>query len=504
MQKRDRGTFYSWCVDWYRRQFVYVLHSDSILRESELLYDGALMCKGLLLGVEKRDLTKQDINKLHVSWKDIRGKLKEGDIAIEFFKIPIERKGSNYHALVVKKEYNIPHVIDLFFYDESTLTEKEMSDICQELWSSLSNELSGVKNVYFSPDGILYNIPIEVAPHWDRKCIISDHFNLYRLSSTRELVLKESIENIKNASVYGGVKYDTKEDLLIADSKRYKSRERSLNYEPFEIADSLNLRSGAAYLPATKAEAEEIDKTLEQKKITTSLQLDTLATEGAFKDLSGKQTNLLHIATHGFYWTEKEAKFRNDLSFLMLGDNQPRYVEDKALTRSGLLLAGANNALMGKKLPEGVDDGILTAKEISQLDLRGLDLVVLSACQTGLGEIKGDGVFGLQRGFKKAGANSLLMSLWKVDDEATRLLMTQFYKNLTSGMSKYESLKLAQKYVREYEVEVEVKSDVRPSVSAHAKEQAHQNSSNEKNYKKVKKYQDPYYWAAFILLDAID
>lgn len=504
MPKRNREAFYSWCVDWYRRQFVYVLHSDSTLRESELLYDGALMCKGLLLGVEKRDLTKQDMNKLHVSWKDVKGKLKEGDIAIEFFKIPLEGKGSNYHALVIKKGYNIPHIIDLFFYDESTLAEKEQSDICQELWSSLSNELSGVMNVYFSPDGILYNIPIEAVLHWDGKCFLSDHFNLYRLSSTRELVLKESIENIKNASVYGGVKYDTKEDLLVADSKRYQSGERSLSYEPFEIADSLNMRSGAAYLPATKVEAEEIDKTLEQKKIATSLKLDTLATEGAFKDLSGKRTNLLHIATHGFYWTEKEAKFRNDLSFLMLGDNQPRYVEDKALTRSGLLLAGANNALMGKKLPEGVNDGILTAKEISQLDLRGLDLVVLSACQTGLGEIKGDGVFGLQRGFKKAGANSLLMSLWKVDDEATRLLMTQFYKNLTSGMSKYESLKQAQKYVREYEVEVEVKSDTRPSVSAHAKQQAQQNTNKEKEFKKVKKYQNPYYWAAFILLDAID
>ena len=188
----------------------------------------------------------------------------------------------------------------------------------------------------------------------------------------------------------------------------------------------------------------------------------------------------------------------------MLNDNQPRYVEDKSLTRSGLLLAGANNALMGKKLPEGVDDGILTAKEISQLDLRGLDLVVLSACETGLGEIKGDGVFGLQRGFKKAGANSLLMSLWKVDDNATQLLMTQFYKNLTSGMSKFESLRQAQKCVREYEVEVEVKSDIRPSVSAHAKEQAQQNANKEKAFKKVKKYEDPKYWAAFILLDAVD
>lgn len=99
---------------------------------------------------------------------------------------------------------------------------------------------------------------------------------------------------------------------------------------------------------------------------------------------------------------------------------------------------------MGRRLPYGIDDGILTAKEISELDLRGLDLVVLSACQTGLGEITGDGVFGLQRGFKKAGAKTLMMSLWKVDDKATQLLMSRFYSNLITGKSKIESLRDAQ------------------------------------------------------------
>ena len=160
----------------------------------------------------------------------------------------------------------------------------------------------------------------------------------------------------------------------------------------------------------------------------------------------------LHIATHGFYWTESEAGQLKKLDFLMLGDNQnPKYVEDKALTRSGLLMAGANNALTGLELPEGVDNGILTAKEIAGVDLRGMDMVVLSACQTGLGEITGDGVFGLQRGFKKAGVCSLLMSLWKVDDNATQMLMTRFYANLIAGKPKYEALREAQRYVREYE-----------------------------------------------------
>jgi CHAT domain-containing protein len=137
------------------------------------------------------------------------------------------------------------------------------------------------------------------------------------------------------------------------------------------------------------------------------------------------------------------------------------------MTRSGLLFAGANHILSGQPVPDGCDDGILTAKEISTLDLRGLDLLVLSACQTGLGEIKGDGVYGLQRGFKMAGAQTIVMSLWKVDDEATRILMTEFYKNYLSGKTKRESLLLAQQTLR-------------------------------------KTHPEPEYWASFILLDALN
>ena len=109
--------------------------------------------------------------------------------------------------------------------------------------------------------------------------------------------------------------------------------------------------------------------------------------------------------------------------------------------------------------------------EISQLDLRGLDLVVLSACETAQGDIYSDGVYGLQRGFKKAGANTILMSLDKVDDEATRILMVEFYRNLANGKTKQESLKGAQRYLRVVE---------------------------------NGKYDDPKYWASFVLLDGLN
>lgn len=530
-------------------EFVSIAYYNPFPEAAELAFNVALFIKGLLLNSDValkealNDKIKNDskIREIYYSWikngnessineernlllalkdlqynqhlkvehDDVMLKLGENDIAIEFLKVNYKvfmQDSVAYIAIISKNKEGYPKIVPLFKQldlPQNSINLYQSNILTNLIWKPLEIELENIKNIYFSPDGDLYNISIESLPHWNQPCLMSDKWNMYRLSSTRQLTFSHK-GSLKHASVYGGVKYDTKEDMLVSDSRKYSNDKKTFSNTSAGIAQILNLRNGAAYLPATKEEAEEVKRTLENKKIKTILLFDTLATEGAFKNLSGKKMNLLHIATHGFYWTEKEAKYRDNLDFLMFNENQPKYVEDKALTRSGLLLAGANYALMGKKLPEGVDDGILTAKEIAQLDLRGLDLVVLSACQTGLGEIKGDGVFGLQRGFKKAGANSIMMSLWKVDDEATRLLMTQFYKNLTSGMSKRESLKQAQKYVREYEVEVEVKSDVRPSVSAYAKEQIQQNATKKKTLKKVRKYEDPYYWAAFILLDALD
>ena len=123
------------------------------------------------------------------------------------------------------------------------------------------------------------------------------------------------------------------------------------------------------------------------------------------------------------------------------------------LERCGLLFAGANTALSGRsdRLPQGVDDGVLTAKELSVLDFRNTDIVVMSACETGLGDISGEGVFGLQRAFKMAGVQTIIMSLWKVDDNATQLLMTEFYRNwiLSNGkLFKRAAFRKAQNTVR--------------------------------------------------------
>ena len=150
-------------------------------------------------------------------------------------------------------------------------------------------------------------------------------------------------------------------------------------------------------------------------------------------------------------------------------DNNP-VKEDASLTHSFLVMSGGNRLIQRDSILGG-DDGILTAFEISQMKFMGLDLVVLSACDTAKGDLENGGVYGLQRGFKKAGAKTILMSLDKVDDEATKILMIEFYRNLMDGKNKLQSLINAQKHLRSVD---------------------------------NGKYDDPKYWGAFIMLDGLN
>jgi CHAT domain-containing protein len=448
-----------------------------------------------------------------IDTKDIKAKLTNEDIAIEFASFQ-NNDTTIYCAYLLRKYYTTPKM-KVCLKSTKSLNSKEIRSnnelakaLSQSVWGSMIDELSGVKNIYFSPSGEFNNIPIENLPDWEiPNKLISDRWNLYRLSSTSKLALTRNESKIHKSAVYGGLIFNADTATVARYSRKYGIRDLSLSSQRF--TDSTILRDVVQELPGTRKEAIDIDNLLRTINIVDSLYTDSIGTESSFKALSGKKINLLHIATHGFYWTEKEIRRLTSISFLSLfnfeNDKDKKYEEDKALTRSGLLFTGANNTLMKRALPEGVDDGILTAQEISQLDLRGLNLAVLSACDTGLGEITSDGVFGLQRGFKKAGAQSIMMSLWKVNDEATQMLMTQFYTNLTSGKSKRQSLLDAQRYLREYEVEETVEQSSNLTPSQQKQIQRRENNDEQKAVtRKVHPYADPKYWAAFILLDAID
>jgi CHAT domain-containing protein len=292
---------------------------------------------------------------------------------------------------------------------------------------------------------------------------MSDTYNLVRLSSTRELVMRNKNTPHNTATLYGGIQYQMDSTLMFAESEKYPDLavNRSLD------ADTLD-RGGIKPLPGSKKEVEKIATLLQNNQLQAKLFTATNANEESFKALSGQHQNILHIATHGFFWTDSIARRKDYFAQNQsIEDNLNLPTTADPLNRCGLLFAGAQTAWSGHsaELPKGVQDGILTAKEISLLDLRDADLVVLSACETGKGEISGDGVFGLQRAFKQAGAQTIIMSLWPVNDAATQLLMTEFYKNwITNKQSKREAFRNAQNTVRE-------------------------------------NFEEPVYWAGFIMLD---
>ena len=471
---------------------------DEIISEGKSedisLYDQLLQLRLLLQSISQKEaeivkkkieeidkyLTKEYssyvnyVNSNEISWQDVRRNLQEEDIAIEFYNIPETKWHEDesdvdgkyrYCAITLRKEYGYPHIIPLFTDERLLELDKEdlyeTDSIYNLIWKPLESELKGVKSIYFAADRDLHKIGIEYAP-LPGGGIIGDKFNLYRISSTRVLAEKKKESRCDNAVLYGGLRYDVGKDDLVAESRAGDYHPTSTS-RAFTAADS---RYGVKYLPGTLKEVEEIAQRFANRpRIVT----DISGTEESFKSLAGSSTDIIHLATHGFFWSEDDARKRDYVTFLNPLNNAVQSTEDKALMRSGLFFSGANIGLKGEALPDDVEDGVLTALELSNMNLGNVDMVVMSACESGLGETSGEGVFGLQRGFKLAGANTLLMSLWKVDDAATQKLMTEFYKHYLSGKSKQMSLHLAQESLK--------------------------NSSE---------YSDPQYWAAFILLDGLN
>ena len=408
------------------------------------------------------------------NWKDIRDKLNDDELSVEFvvFDDTCSYQKKIYFALVIDKHSENPILIPLCLESQIQKELNKETGLYSLIWSPILQKKNNIKTIFFSPTGILNNIGIEYIDI-NSKENISEKYDLYRLSSTREIIeRKQSL--CKTAALYGGLEYAVDTDVLLAQSTKSAS-EVSTSVMYRGLSDSLTVRNSFEPLYNTKAEISEIGKTLEKGDVSVSTYTDTYGTEESFKALAGKGLNLIHLATHGMYIGASEAESKKkdtNLSFIQLDENDGNHIqEDKSLSRSFLVMSGGDMLPSHKEIPDNLEDGILTASEISKLDLRGLGLVVLSACQTALGDIDNEGVYGLQRGFKKAGAKTILMSLDKVDDEATKILMVDFYNNLMSGKSKHQSLKDAQKHLRQF--------------------------SNGK-------YDKPEYWASFIMLDGLN
>lgn len=532
---REREMFWSLYSEWFYEDLSQIIPFDSSGEVAETLYDSSLLSKSILLNtnllIEKlleeenpsllielqrlrqsqkvseilnndelsvntdsilfiKEIAERNLlngskvyNGLHnyyrINCQDIKKVLNERDIAIEFIVLPTDSM-KVYYALCLRKEYDTPHIVRLFDSSQIILTtnieKSNLDSISTLIWKPLQEELLNVEDIFFSPIGELHEIGFEYASGLEQ-------YKLFRLSSTKEIIEIKEYEEYdeikdKNTILYGGISYAEQDNPTVNSISQKQllddfSKQVSVDQHR-SFVDSLDLRGlSITYLPGTLQEVLNIKKTFEENNYHARVYTGSNATETSVKALSGQVPNVLHIATHGFFFSENRAKNESDFRFLLSLNPNNTTIEDKSLIRSGLLFAGASQALNGQDMTMDSDDGILTAQEISQLDLRGINLVVLSACDTGKGDIvKSEGVFGLQRGFKKAGVKSILMSLWKVSDITTEMLMTEFYKNICEGKSKHESLYMAQKKVREFK------------------------DSEGNNL-----FEDPYYWAGFILLD---
>ena len=423
------------------------------------------------------------VNSQFKTYADVKQLLSDNDVAIEFIyipqvKIPIEESELSYGALILTKNDDSPKLVSICkekelenvldirdsvnHYSPDILYSVSDQTLYRMIWSKIMPFIKKGSNIYYSPTGYINRINLSVISDGSQR--LEDMFNFYEVTTTASIneTAKGLSKHNNSVVLYGNINYNEDTDVMKNHAHIYSS------YTPGELYVLRSVDRGTwDLLPATKDEIEGIYEVVNHSGISVNVYSKENANEESFKSLHGKSPSIIHIATHGFYFPDKTAKITNALNRMesyTLGGSHMFY--------SGLLFAGANNAWIGKEIEEGIEDGILTADEISRLDLSNTNLVVLSACDTGLGDVdKINGVFGLQRGFKRAGVKSILMSLWKVDDEATRILMVEFYKNLMSGQSKHQSLKNAQKYLRSVE---------------------------------NGKYDDPKYWASFIMLDGLN
>ncbi|MBS1978237.1 MAG: CHAT domain-containing protein [Bacteroidetes bacterium] len=342
---------------------------------------------------------------------------------------------SKYVVMVLTKGQSVPQMTVLEngnqletryakFYKNAIIQRIADAYSYEQFWSKIDPLVAGKKSIYLSPDGVYNQININTLKKPDGD-FLENRFDVVIIGNSKDLIALKSKKPI------------TKKDAFVLGFPDY---------------------GGAApALPGTKVEIDGVAKILKAAGYSVIQREGRVASEANVKALKGQ--SLVHIATHGYFLADTDVGAGSAMGV------DAENAKNNPLLRSGLILAGAPDPNQPRSADlQGNDNGILTAYEAMNLNLEGTDLIVLSACETGLGDVRaGEGVYGLQRAFLVAGANALVMSLWKVDDEATQMLMTSFYTNWTKSGNKLKAFKQAQLQL-------------------------------------MAKYKEPYYWGAFVMM----
>ncbi len=398
-----------------------------------------------LLSLKSVEFTSRQ-NARNPKWTDIQSALNDDQAVVDILRIRKNIKNDSilYIALVITPNtQGSPAIIIMpngkemegkWFrgYINTMRYQIRASFGFEHFWKPLDSHLEGVETVYFSPDGIYNKINLNTLQYPDSFEYLVDKTEVRYLTKASQLLQPSGPPAVgKRANLFGFP-----------------------NFGQNSVAKNVTRFNRIIELPGTKRELEQVHDLLEMHNWNSQVYLQGNATEERIK--GSASVRILHIATHGFFLEDSRTTSENVYN-----------LDDNPLLRCGLLLTGSQEAFKGDRIvfntnPEG-EDGILTAYEVMNLDLRKTELVVLSACETALGEVEnGEGVYGLQRAFITSGVQSVVMSLWKVDDFATQELMVNFYQHFLNGDDKFLAFAKAQKMIRS-------------------------------------KYEAPYYWGAFII-----
>ncbi len=360
---------------------------------------------------QKSELFGQSFEDKRITYEDVKKSIKQNEVAIEMVRYRYFNHDFTdsviYAALYLKPELSRPKAILLrdgkkmetryFKFYRNAITGKIPDEISYNIfWKPINDEIGQAATIYLSADGVYNQINLEAIPTPDGRYVI-DNSNIVLVSNTKDLYLRKvkskGTSTNNTASMFGNPTFYL-----------------SASNDPKWMA-----------LPGTEKEVEQLQFMLKQKGWITTEYIEKTATEEKVKELNSPK--IFHIATHGFTRPTTQRTLEDGL------ESNEAMLTQNPLMRTGLLLKGAGDLMDKTDYNYNMESGILTAYEAMSLNLDQTDLVVLSACETGLGDLEaGEGVYGLQRAFLVAGAKVLIMSMFKVDDDATQKLMLRFYQ----------------------------------------------------------------------------
>ncbi|MBE7170168.1 MAG: CHAT domain-containing protein [Williamsia sp.] len=410
----------------------------------------------------------------HLSAKSVSARLQQGEAAVEFLRFSsysnLQAAGFFYAALVLQPGDSLPKYVFLCREEELTALLQPATCSSQEtdrmivslyhslhtagkpskgdilynrIWKPLLPYFKETNTVYIAPAGLLYQVAFQAIPAGDKQ-MLGDRYEFRYLLSTGDIAVKQlnTGPDIRKVSFWGNMTYDRAK----ASNIRNKLAVTGNAYFDYSSkgSDACKINLLWPALRFGQTQVKDLEALCRPKNISLSVHQRSDATEDMLKEIRFDDPSVLHISTHGFFIrdpAEKSGKSLTGLQTSVIPSADP-------LLRSGIVFSGANRAWSGQQVT-GREDGIVTAYEIAQMDLSNTPLVILDACESALGSIYGsEGVFGLQRAFRLAGADKIIMSLWKVPEKETNELMKNFYHQWLGGKPVYKALRDAQQEMR--------------------------------------------------------